>query len=97
MRFQYIQVHSGPLPQYTVDFNYFFSKILCFMNGALAQLGERFAGSEEVSGSIPLCSTITHFNQSYRFIPLHLNPPIQIISTISPIKFQLLLCFTATL
>lgn len=26
--------------------------------GALAQLGERFAGSEEVSGSIPLGSTI---------------------------------------
>lgn len=25
--------------------------------GALAQLGERFAGSEEVSGSSPLCST----------------------------------------
>ncbi len=25
--------------------------------GALAQLGERFAGSEEVIGSIPLCST----------------------------------------
>jgi hypothetical protein len=27
--------------------------------GALAQLGERHAGSVEVSGSIPLCSTIT--------------------------------------
>lgn len=27
-------------------------------DGALAQLGERFAGSEEVSGSSPLCSTI---------------------------------------
>tara|TARA_R110002126_G_scaffold135409_16_gene279588 strand:+ start:6283 stop:6408 length:126 start_codon:yes stop_codon:yes gene_type:complete len=27
------------------------------LDGALAQLGERFAGSEEVSGSIPLCST----------------------------------------
>ena len=26
--------------------------------GALAQLGERFAGSEEVRGSIPLGSTI---------------------------------------
>lgn len=26
--------------------------------GALAQLGERFAGSEQVSGSIPLGSTI---------------------------------------
>ena len=26
-------------------------------DGALAQLGERFAGSEEVSGSIPLGST----------------------------------------
>ena len=27
--------------------------------GVLAQLGERFAGSEEVSGSIPLYSTIS--------------------------------------
>lgn len=26
--------------------------------GALAQLGERLTGSQEVSGSIPLCSTI---------------------------------------
>ena len=26
--------------------------------GALAQLGERMAGSHEVRGSIPLCSTI---------------------------------------
>ena len=26
-------------------------------NGALAQLGERYTGSVEVSGSIPLCST----------------------------------------
>ncbi len=35
-------------------------KFTCkFSFGALAQLGERFAGSEEVSGSIPLCSTIT--------------------------------------
>ena len=25
--------------------------------GALAQLGERYTGSVEVSGSIPLCST----------------------------------------
>jgi hypothetical protein len=28
--------------------------------GALAQLGERYTGSVEVSGSNPLCSTITH-------------------------------------
>ena len=27
--------------------------------GALAQLGERYTGSVEVSGSIPLCSTKT--------------------------------------
>ena len=27
-------------------------------SGALAQLGERYTGSVEVSGSIPLCSTI---------------------------------------
>ncbi len=31
--------------------------IECFcINGALAQLGERFAGSEEVIGSSPICS-----------------------------------------
>ena len=28
-----------------------------FRFGALAQLGERYTGSVEVSGSIPLCST----------------------------------------
>lgn len=28
------------------------------VHGALAQLGERYTGSVEVSGSIPLCSTI---------------------------------------
>ena len=28
-------------------------------DGALAQLGERLHGMQEVSGSIPLCSTIT--------------------------------------
>lgn len=28
-------------------------------DGALAQLGERYTGSVEVSGSIPLCSTIS--------------------------------------
>ena len=29
-----------------------------FKSGVLAQLGERYTGSVEVSGSIPLCSTI---------------------------------------
>ena len=29
--------------------------------GALAQLGERLHGMQEVSGSIPLCSTIPSF------------------------------------
>ena len=33
-----------------------YGKIQTF--GALAQLGERYTGSVEVSGSIPLCSTI---------------------------------------
>ncbi len=28
-----------------------------FLSGAIAQLGERFAGSEEVDGSIPSSST----------------------------------------
>jgi hypothetical protein len=30
------------------------------LNGALAQLGERLHGMQEVSGSIPLCSTKPH-------------------------------------
>lgn len=34
------------------------SEFMGRMNGALAQLGERMTGSHEVSGSIPLCSTI---------------------------------------
>ncbi len=33
--------------------------------GALAQLGERMAGSHEVRGSIPLCSTINSFRGRY--------------------------------
>ena len=33
-------------------------------NGALAQLGERYTGSVEVSGSIPLCSTIKKESES---------------------------------
>ncbi len=36
-------------------------------DGALAQLGERFAGSEEVIGSSPICSTFKK--------PIHLAKP----------------------
>ena len=32
-------------------------------NGALAQLGERMAGSHEVGGSIPPCSTIRNTDE----------------------------------
>ena len=35
------------------------------MYGSLAQLGERFAGSEEVVGSIPIGSTILSFKLTY--------------------------------
>ena len=34
-------------------------------NGALAQLGERYNGIVEVSGSIPLGSTIRPFNAAF--------------------------------
>lgn len=37
---------------------HFVSKKFATQIGALAQLGERYTGSVEVSGSIPLCSTI---------------------------------------
>ncbi len=33
-------------------------KLMDFWCGAIAQLGERLTGSQEVSGSIPLSSTI---------------------------------------
>ena len=33
---------------------------LLYTSGALAQLGERYTGSVEVSGSIPLCSTTSY-------------------------------------
>jgi hypothetical protein len=36
---------------------FFFYDKFTINDGPLAQLGERFAGSEEVSGSIPLRST----------------------------------------
>jgi hypothetical protein len=35
--------------------------------GALAQLGERLHGMQEVSGSIPLCSTKPSFFQRKRY------------------------------
>jgi hypothetical protein len=35
-----------------------------FLHGALAQLGERYTGSVEVSGSIPLCSTTETLEKS---------------------------------
>jgi hypothetical protein len=35
--------------------------------GALAQLGERLHGMQEVSGSIPLCSTKPSFFQHKRY------------------------------
>ncbi len=38
------------------------------IRGALAQLGERMTGSHEVSGSIPLCSTIFYSrNKAFMF------------------------------
>ena len=35
-------------------------------NGALAQLGARIAGSDEVTGSSPVCSTIVKIEVSER-------------------------------
>ncbi len=53
-RATYREFESLPVCHRNLHVNFF-----CF--GALAQLGERFAGSEEVSGSIPLCSTKPYF------------------------------------
>ena len=39
-----------------------YANIFVCINGALAQLGERFAGSEEVRSSILLGSTITNLS-----------------------------------
>ena len=63
-----------------------FQKILCYNSitdrekevsyGALAQLGERHVCTVEVSGSIPLCSTIlnlTSGNRSFYFIKITIN------------------------
>jgi hypothetical protein len=45
--------------------------------GALAQLGERYTGSVEVSGSIPLCSTkrlkVLVYRYFYRSVDVHLK------------------------
>ncbi len=38
-------------------------KIVDLIKGALAQLGERLSGRQEVSGSIPLCSIVKNRNQ----------------------------------
>ena len=45
-------------------------RIAMFRFGALAQLGERYTGSVEVSGSIPLCSTKKHGKSLMRFAVL---------------------------
>ena len=42
-------------------------------NGALAQLGERIAGSDEVRGSIPLGSTKTIFHGSLAQLVEHVT------------------------
>jgi hypothetical protein len=43
-------------------------------NGAIAQLGERLHGMQEVSGSIPLSSTILiRFNFNFNFILIFFN------------------------
>ncbi len=51
-RATYREFESLPVCHGNLHVNFFIHNY-----GALAQLGERFAGSEEVSGSIPLCST----------------------------------------
>ena len=47
-----------------VDFSnktcYYYKAVYNSLFGALAQLGERYTGSVEVSGSIPLCSTTSY-------------------------------------
>ncbi len=45
----------------------YFSKPETSMIGALAQLGERNTGSVEVSGSIPLGSTIEPYSSRFSF------------------------------
>ncbi len=50
--------------------------------GAIAQLGERLNGIQEVGGSIPLGSTIfilTQLNALYSLFELALNTPLVII------------------
>ena len=47
-----------------------------FKNGELAQLGERLPCTQEVSGSIPLFSTIFH--------DLHLTERLTYLSTLRP-------------
>ena len=46
----------------------YFTPSSVFKDGALAQLGERFAGSEQVSGSIPLGST-NLYSKNIRICP----------------------------
>ena len=48
-------VHNAEKP---LDPNRRSANMVKHVFGALAQLGERMAGSHEVRGSIPLCSTI---------------------------------------
>ena len=48
-------------------------RIAMFRFGALAQLGERYTGSVEVSGSIPLCSTKQISDEHFVFQRLFCN------------------------
>ncbi len=51
-----VQVHSDPPTHHSLLSCS--NKVICFLYGAIAQLGERLPCTQEVSGSIPLSSTI---------------------------------------
>ena len=59
-----VQVHSDPPIFLPEDVAHSITP-----DGAIAQLGERFAGSEEVIGSIPISSTI--FKRIYASVFKH--------------------------
>ena len=56
-------------------------RIVMFRFGALAQLGERYTGSVEVSGSIPLCSTKQISDEHLVFQRLFCNKGLNLIQT----------------
>src|SRR5215475_3935394 len=66
-----------------VSYSYLDSSLIPAKRGAVAQLGERLNGIQEVVGSIPIGST----NKSITWTPLKFSPSANCVRTVSVLGF----------